>query len=117
MTSSTGVNADTWIGTPLPVTPGWVSGEGGTHTVVNPSTGNAIGEVGLASVAETDTAIARVAAAFDGWRAVAPGNAPAAAPVRSRGGRAPRRTGGAGGGNSGHTIGNARSRPATSATC
>jgi len=48
-------------------------GEGGVHTVVNPATGRAVGDVPLASAAEADAAIARADAAFPAWRAVAPG--------------------------------------------
>ena len=42
--------------------------------VVNPATGLAIGTVPAATVEETDAAIARAAAAFESWRAVAPGD-------------------------------------------
>ena len=44
-----------------------------TFTVVNPATAQAVTEVHLASVAETDEAIDRAAAAFPAWRDVAPG--------------------------------------------
>jgi betaine-aldehyde dehydrogenase len=44
-----------------------------SHTVVNPSTGERVTEVALASVEETDVLIERAADAFPGWRAVAPG--------------------------------------------
>ncbi|MET1036252.1 MAG: aldehyde dehydrogenase family protein [Arthrobacter sp.] len=43
-----------------------------THTVLNPATGEAIREVGMAGVAEADRAIEAAAAAFGPWRAVAP---------------------------------------------
>ncbi|MFB0835017.1 aldehyde dehydrogenase family protein [Arthrobacter halodurans] len=43
-----------------------------THTVLNPATGEAIREVGMAGVAEADRAIEAAAAAFGRWRAVAP---------------------------------------------
>jgi betaine-aldehyde dehydrogenase len=55
------------------VDPAVTVGDGGGHTVVNPATGRAIGDVPLASAAETDAAIARAHAAFPAWRAVAPG--------------------------------------------
>ncbi|HET6626693.1 MAG TPA: aldehyde dehydrogenase family protein [Nocardioidaceae bacterium] len=44
-----------------------------TYTVVNPSTAQPVTEVALASVAETDTLIARAHEAFPAWRDVAPG--------------------------------------------
>jgi betaine-aldehyde dehydrogenase len=50
-----------------------VSGEGGSHPVVNPSTGRLLGEVALASAAEADAAIDAASRAFPSWRAVAPG--------------------------------------------
>ncbi|MEV0841179.1 aldehyde dehydrogenase family protein [Actinocatenispora sera] len=40
--------------------------------LVNPATGESIGDVPLASVEEADAAIGRAAAAFEAWRAVAP---------------------------------------------
>jgi acyl-CoA reductase-like NAD-dependent aldehyde dehydrogenase len=40
--------------------------------LVNPATGESIGDVPLASVEEADAAIERAAAAFEAWRAVAP---------------------------------------------
>lgn len=43
------------------------------HTVVNPATAEPIAEVPLASVEETDVAIAAAHEAFGAWRAVAPG--------------------------------------------
>lgn len=46
-----------------------------THTVVNPATEAVVAEVplaSLASLAETDEAIARADAATEGWAAVAP---------------------------------------------
>ncbi|MDR2293877.1 MAG: aldehyde dehydrogenase family protein [Microbacterium sp.] len=46
---------------------------GGESVVINPATGQSIGSVGLADLAETDDAIARAHAAFPAWRAVAPG--------------------------------------------
>ncbi|UQX88203.1 aldehyde dehydrogenase family protein [Jatrophihabitans telluris] len=45
---------------------------GGTFTVVNPATEVVETEVALASLAETDAAIARAAKAFPAWRDVAP---------------------------------------------
>lgn len=42
------------------------------HTVLNPSTGDRVQDVALASLQETDEAIARAAAAFTTWRDVAP---------------------------------------------
>ena len=53
--------------------PAVTRGAGGSHTVVNPATGTAIGEVPLADAAETDAAIARAQHAFDSWKALAPG--------------------------------------------
>lgn len=44
-----------------------------THTLINPITGEATGEVELLDVAATDIAIQRAHDAFAGWRAVAPG--------------------------------------------
>jgi acyl-CoA reductase-like NAD-dependent aldehyde dehydrogenase len=44
-----------------------------SHTLINPSTAQPIGEVPSASVEETDAAIERAQEAFAGWRAVAPG--------------------------------------------
>jgi betaine-aldehyde dehydrogenase len=55
------------------VDPEVTAGGGGGHTVVNPATGRAIGDVPLASAGEADAAIARAHAAFPAWRAVAPG--------------------------------------------
>ena len=43
-----------------------------THPVLNPATGQVIGEVPLASVERTDQAIAVARAAWPAWRAVAP---------------------------------------------
>ncbi len=45
-----------------------------THDVVNPATEELVRTVELAGVVETDAAIERAAAAYDGWRAVAPGD-------------------------------------------
>src|SRR6478609_7962522 len=45
----------------------------GTTTVINPSTGVAVGHAPRASAAETDAAIEAAHAAFLSWRAVAPG--------------------------------------------
>lgn len=44
-----------------------------TYTVVNPATEEQVTEVHLASIEETDAAIARAAEAFPRWRDVAPG--------------------------------------------
>ena len=44
------------------------------HDVVNPATEELVTTVGLTSLEETDAAIARAAAAFPAWRAVAPGD-------------------------------------------
>jgi len=49
-------------------------GAGGTTDLVDPSTGSVIDSVGLASVDETDAAIAAAHAAFPVWRTVAPGD-------------------------------------------
>lgn len=57
----------------MAVDPRVTSGAGGAHTVINPATGAAIGEVPLADAAETDAAIARAHAAFGPWRDIAPG--------------------------------------------
>jgi betaine-aldehyde dehydrogenase len=71
----TKTGADAWLdGVHIPASPDWVSGEGGSHRLVNPSTGQSFGEVGLATAEEADTAIAAAAAAFPRWRAVAPGD-------------------------------------------
>jgi len=43
------------------------------HEVLNPATGQTVAEVPLASLEETDTAIARAHEAYPAWRAVAPG--------------------------------------------
>jgi acyl-CoA reductase-like NAD-dependent aldehyde dehydrogenase len=80
-----------------------------THDVINPATEELVRTVGLASVEETDEAIARAVAAGPAWRAVAPGDR----------GRLLRRFSDLVGehqeelaqlevANSGHTIGNAR---------
>ena len=45
-----------------------------THDVINPATEELVRTVGLASVEETDEAIARAVAAGPAWRAVAPGD-------------------------------------------
>jgi betaine-aldehyde dehydrogenase len=45
----------------------------GSFTVVNPATGQAVTEVGLADLGETDAAIERAHRAYPAWRAVAPG--------------------------------------------
>ncbi|MBB5954258.1 acyl-CoA reductase-like NAD-dependent aldehyde dehydrogenase [Saccharothrix tamanrassetensis] len=42
--------------------------------VINPATGEVVRRVGLASLEETDAAIARAQAAFPAWKAVAPGD-------------------------------------------
>jgi malonate-semialdehyde dehydrogenase (acetylating)/methylmalonate-semialdehyde dehydrogenase len=53
----------------------WIDGRivastsGNTSPVYNPATGEQTGEVGLASVAEVDAAVASAAAAFPAWRA------------------------------------------------
>ncbi len=44
-----------------------------TYTVLNPATGEAVTEVALATVEETDASIQRAADAFPAWRALAPG--------------------------------------------
>ncbi|HET7397727.1 MAG TPA: aldehyde dehydrogenase family protein [Intrasporangium sp.] len=80
-----------------------------THDVINPATEQVVRAVALASVEETDEAIARASAAAPAWRAVAPADR----------GRLLRRFSDAVGqhveelarlevANSGHTIGNAR---------
>ena len=46
---------------------------GTLHTVVNPATEQAVADVPLASVAETDALVERAHAAFPAWRDVAPG--------------------------------------------
>ena len=48
----------------------WVSGGGGTRPVSNPSTGAALGELGLASVADVDDAAAAAAEAQAAWASV-----------------------------------------------
>ncbi|GAA4154043.1 aldehyde dehydrogenase family protein [Leifsonia shinshuensis] len=48
-------------------------GAGGTHTVLNPATAEAITDVALADLAETDAAIERAHRAYPAWRAIAPG--------------------------------------------
>jgi betaine-aldehyde dehydrogenase len=53
--------------------PAVTRGAGGHHTVLNPATGAAIGEVPLADAAEADAAIDRAHRAFRTWRSVAPG--------------------------------------------
>ena len=58
---------------PITVDPAVTSGADGSHTVLNPATGGAIGEVPLADAAEADAAIERAHRAFGPWRAVAPG--------------------------------------------
>ena len=64
---------------------------GTLHTVVNPATEQAVADVPLASVAETDALVERAHAAFPAWRDVRAGGAgPAAAPLRVRR-RRPRR--------------------------
>jgi acyl-CoA reductase-like NAD-dependent aldehyde dehydrogenase len=45
---------------------------GGTYQVINPATEAIEAEIALASLEETDLAIARASAAFDGWRDVPP---------------------------------------------
>ena len=47
-------------------------GAGGAFTVLNPATGQPVGDVGLADLAETDAAIARAQRAYPAWRAIAP---------------------------------------------
>ncbi|MGB2571302.1 aldehyde dehydrogenase family protein [Micromonospora citrea] len=42
--------------------------------VVNPATGEVVARVGASSAADTDAAIGRAAAAYESWRAVAPGD-------------------------------------------
>jgi acyl-CoA reductase-like NAD-dependent aldehyde dehydrogenase len=42
--------------------------------VINPATGEAVASVPSASLAETDAAVERAAAAYEGWRSVAPGD-------------------------------------------
>ncbi|WEK60222.1 MAG: aldehyde dehydrogenase family protein [Candidatus Microbacterium colombiense] len=46
---------------------------GGTFTVLNPATGDPVGDVALADLAATDAAIERAHRAFPAWRAIAPG--------------------------------------------
>jgi betaine-aldehyde dehydrogenase len=62
-----------WLDFPLPTAPDWVSGDGGSHMVLNPSTAESMGEVALATADEADAAIAAAADAFPTWRDVAPG--------------------------------------------
>jgi acyl-CoA reductase-like NAD-dependent aldehyde dehydrogenase len=78
-------------------------------SVVDPATGEVVGTVSATSLAETDAAIARAAAAFETWRAVAPGDrarllrrfaAVVDAHLDELAGLEVR--------NSGHTVGNAR---------
>jgi betaine-aldehyde dehydrogenase len=45
----------------------------GSHAVINPATARPVAEVHLATLEETDAAIARAHEAFAAWRAVAPG--------------------------------------------
>ncbi|MGK5674033.1 aldehyde dehydrogenase family protein [Micromonospora sp. URMC 106] len=77
--------------------------------MLNPATGEVVGTVAATSLAETDAAIARAAAAFETWRAVAPGDrarllrrfaAVVDAHLAELAGLEVR--------NSGHTVGNAR---------
>ncbi|KJL32520.1 aldehyde dehydrogenase family protein [Microbacterium azadirachtae] len=49
-------------------------GAAGVFTVLNPATGQPVGEVGLADLAETDAAIDRAHRAYPAWRAIAPGD-------------------------------------------
>jgi len=49
------------------------TGNGRTHTVLNPATARPVAEVPLASVEDTDAAVAAAHEAFQTWRAVAPG--------------------------------------------
>jgi acyl-CoA reductase-like NAD-dependent aldehyde dehydrogenase len=85
------------------------SAESSVHTVVNPATEEVIAEVELAGTGETDAAIARAAAAYESWRAVAPADrgrllrAFAAAVDADRDKLAALEVA-----NAGHTIGNAR---------
>jgi acyl-CoA reductase-like NAD-dependent aldehyde dehydrogenase len=51
---------------------GPLSGDGGSTTLISPTTGRSITDVPLASLAETDAAIEAAAAAFPAWRAVPP---------------------------------------------
>jgi len=51
-----------------------VFGAGGATTVRNPATAEAVGEVALADLLETDAAIESAHRAFPAWRAVAPGD-------------------------------------------
>ena len=87
------------------------------HTVVNPATEQAVTDVPLASVAQTDAAIERAHEAFPAWRALPPGEratllrrfaAVVDAHVEELAELEVR--------NAGHTWGNATGRPATSAT-
>ncbi|MFG3705045.1 aldehyde dehydrogenase family protein [Micromonospora sp. NPDC047670] len=77
--------------------------------MLNPATGEVVGTVAATSLAETDAAVARAAAAFETWRAVAPGDrarllrrfaAAVDAHLAELAGLEVR--------NSGHTVGNAR---------
>src|ERR1700679_1725861 len=83
--------------------------ESSMHQVVNPATEEVIAEVELAGTSETDAAIARAAAAYESWRAVAPADrgrllrAFAAAVDADRDNLAALEVA-----NAGHTIGNAR---------
>ena len=55
----------------------WRLGEGrDAHVVVDPATGNAIGEVPLATAADLDEALAASAAAWPLWRDPPPKRAP-----------------------------------------
>src|ERR1700691_5536821 len=79
------------------------------HQVVNPATEEVIAEVELAGTSATDAAIARAAAAYESWRAVAPADrarllrAFAAAVDADRGNLAALEVA-----NAGHTVGDAR---------
>ncbi|VXC09732.1 Phenylacetaldehyde dehydrogenase [Microbacterium sp. 8M] len=48
-------------------------GAGGVFTVLNPATGRAVTDVGLADLGETDAAIDRAHRVYPAWRAIAPG--------------------------------------------
>ena len=63
------------VSDPAPLTyAGPLSGDGGSFTLIDPTTGRSLIDIPRASVAETDAAIEAAAAAFPAWRAVSPGD-------------------------------------------
>lgn len=88
---------------------GSLTGEGGTTTLVNPTTGRPLLELPRASLAETDAAIERAHAAFPAWRAVPPGDrAELLRRFAALVGQHTEELAALEVANSGHTIGNAR---------